>query len=451
MLAGSSTIASRPSTRGFRSGSTTRSKLLLAVREQMDELKASHEIDASTAIVGFGDVAPPVLAAVLARALVHSQEIVETVATNVPGPQVPLYVCGRRMLEAYPYVPIAGHIRIGVAIWSYCGDMYIGITGDWESARDVDRLAREIDIALQVLSREAASRPVDAMTSAFRTSSFLFSGNRLVYDDYGEGERLVVYMHGLLSTRRSIVASRGRSRPVATGSCCSTCSGTAAATSRRTRRQYRIDTYADQVFALLDELGAEQAVLGGMSLGANVSLFAATPPPGPGPRTRARDAGARVGRARRPHCSSRHSCCSCTMAAGPFDGVSTLCTVLPPTRSEPLNSLIHAVGLPPEVIAAILHGVLVGPVAPTQEERARDRRADARARAPQRSHPPVRRRGQARDGSSRRARLVRARSPIELRLRSDRLTDVIASFVKDVWTGRPRDDEDDAPNIGALP
>ena len=152
MLGGTSTIAFLPSTRGFRSGIDDPVETLVAVREQMDELKASHEIDASTAIVGIGDVAPPVLAAVLARALVHTQEIVETVATNVPGPQVPLYVCGRRMLEAYPFVPIAGHIRIGVAIWSYCGDMYIGITGDWESARDIDRLAREIDIALQVLS-----------------------------------------------------------------------------------------------------------------------------------------------------------------------------------------------------------------------------------------------------------------------------------------------------------
>ena len=130
---------------------------LCAMREHMDELKASGEIDASGAIVGIGDFAPPVLAAVLARALVHSQEIVQTVATNVPGPQFPLYVCGRRMLEAYPYVPIAGHIRIGVAIWSYCGELYFGITGDWQGARDVDGLARGIDLAFEDLLKEAMS------------------------------------------------------------------------------------------------------------------------------------------------------------------------------------------------------------------------------------------------------------------------------------------------------
>ena len=161
---------------------------LVAIHEHMEELKVSHEIDASAAIVGVGDVAPPVLAAVLARVLVHSQEIVQTVATNVPGPQVPLYVCGRRMLEAYPYVPIAGHIRIGVAIWSYCGDMYFGITGDWDSAPDIDRLAagdRPRVPGPPEGSRERGR--LRAMTAAFRTSSFTYHGNRLVYDDYGDG------------------------------------------------------------------------------------------------------------------------------------------------------------------------------------------------------------------------------------------------------------------------
>ena len=122
----------------------------------MAELKRSHEMDASAAIVGVGDFAPPVLAAVLARAVVHAQEIVQTVITNVPGPQLPLYVCGRRMLEAYPYVPIAGHVRISIAIWSYCGRLYLGITGDWQGAPDIGRLARGVDLAFEELLKEVA-------------------------------------------------------------------------------------------------------------------------------------------------------------------------------------------------------------------------------------------------------------------------------------------------------
>ena len=126
----------------------------------MDELKQSHEIDASAAVVGSSDVAPPILAAAVARLIVHSQELVQTVATNVPGPQVPLYVCGRRMQEAYPYVPIAGHTRVAVAIWSYCGDVYFGITGDWEGAPDIERVAVGIDLAFEDMYKEAASATV---------------------------------------------------------------------------------------------------------------------------------------------------------------------------------------------------------------------------------------------------------------------------------------------------
>jgi diacylglycerol O-acyltransferase / wax synthase len=130
---------------------------LTTIREHMNELKSSHEIEASTAVLGVEDISPPVVAAAIARAIVHAQEIVQTVATNVPGPQIPLYMCGRRMLEAYPYVPIAGHIRIGVAIWSYCGDLYFGVTGDWDGAPDLDRLVFGIDLGFENLLKEAAS------------------------------------------------------------------------------------------------------------------------------------------------------------------------------------------------------------------------------------------------------------------------------------------------------
>ena len=129
---------------------------LMAIREHMNDLKGSHEIDASAAILGMEDLAPPVVAAALARAVVHAQGVVQTVATNVPGPQTPLYLCGRRMLEAYPYVPIAGHIRIGVAIWSYCGNLYFGVTGDRDSTADLDRLAQGIDVGFEDLLKEAA-------------------------------------------------------------------------------------------------------------------------------------------------------------------------------------------------------------------------------------------------------------------------------------------------------
>ena len=54
------------------------------------------------------------------------QHSVNTVTTNVPGPQHPLYAAGRRMLESFPYVPLGGHVRVGVAIFSYDGALRSG-------------------------------------------------------------------------------------------------------------------------------------------------------------------------------------------------------------------------------------------------------------------------------------------------------------------------------------
>ena len=107
--------------------------------------------------------------------------------------------------------------------------------------------------------------------------------------------------------------------------------------------------------------------------------------------------------------------------------------LLPSTRHPPLDGLLHGAGQPPDVMSAILHGVLVGPVAPTREERARITAPtlvlahrndlihpfdDAVALAERLPH----------------AELVRARSPIELRLRPHRLTDAISTFVEAVWS-----------------
>jgi hypothetical protein len=72
------------------------------------------------------------------------QRAVNTVTTNVPGPQHPLYMSGRRMLEAFPFVPLGGSVRIGVAIFSYDGNINFGVTGDRDGAPDIGVLCRGI-------------------------------------------------------------------------------------------------------------------------------------------------------------------------------------------------------------------------------------------------------------------------------------------------------------------
>src|SRR4029077_18496105 len=93
---------------------------LAAITDQMKDLKESKQALAGEALTSMSGFAPPMLLALGMRVSSHlPQRNVNTVTTNVPGPQVPLYICGRRMLKAYPYVPLAGQIRVGIAIFSY--------------------------------------------------------------------------------------------------------------------------------------------------------------------------------------------------------------------------------------------------------------------------------------------------------------------------------------------
>jgi diacylglycerol O-acyltransferase len=131
---------------------------LAAVREHLGALKARHEADAGASVVEFAGhepfpaVAPPVRIGFHLR-----QRFITTVTTNVPGPREPLYAFGRRLLEIIPYVPIASTVRTGVSIFSYCGQVTFGVTGDARGPADVWTLARGIDDGMTDLLAAARS------------------------------------------------------------------------------------------------------------------------------------------------------------------------------------------------------------------------------------------------------------------------------------------------------
>ena len=119
---------------------------LKAVTEQMAGLKESNQALAAEAMTSLSGFAPPVLLALGTRlASRAAQRNINTVTTNVPGPQNPLFMVGRKMIKAYPYVPLAGQVRIGVAIFSYDGQVTFGITGDYDTTPDLDVLSRGIE------------------------------------------------------------------------------------------------------------------------------------------------------------------------------------------------------------------------------------------------------------------------------------------------------------------
>jgi WS/DGAT/MGAT family acyltransferase len=119
---------------------------LSSIRAQMENLKEHHQAVAAETLTSMSGFAPPMLLALGARLFADmEQHTVQTVTTNVPGPQHTLYAAGRRMQSAYPYVPLAGSVRIGVAIFSYVGHLTFGITGDYNTAPDIDVLAAGIE------------------------------------------------------------------------------------------------------------------------------------------------------------------------------------------------------------------------------------------------------------------------------------------------------------------
>lgn len=125
---------------------------LAAVRGELDRLKRSGEVEVAELLSEAGGWTSPLLLAVgLTGAFRLPQHHLATVATNVPGPRAPLYALGRRMVELYPYVPIADRIRIGIAMTSYDRVLTFGVTADSASTPDLGILTAGITEGMREL------------------------------------------------------------------------------------------------------------------------------------------------------------------------------------------------------------------------------------------------------------------------------------------------------------
>jgi diacylglycerol O-acyltransferase / wax synthase len=138
---------------------------LHAIRAEMDGIKESKQAVAGDVLTSMSGFAPPLLLALGSRLVTLSPRLnMHTATTNVPGPQQPVQTLGRRMLQSYPFVPVVGSIRIVVAIFSYNGGLFFGVTGDYDGAPDIDTLTAGIGhgmddlLALLLRSRADAVR-----------------------------------------------------------------------------------------------------------------------------------------------------------------------------------------------------------------------------------------------------------------------------------------------------
>jgi len=131
-----------------------------SIRTQMAGLKESKQAVAGDTLASLSGFAPPMLLALGARLGSRlPQRTLNTGTTNVPGPQFPLYLAGRRMLESFPYIPLFAQVRIGVAIFSYDGGLSFGVTGDYDTTPDIDVICDGIQQGVGQLVALAQSRP----------------------------------------------------------------------------------------------------------------------------------------------------------------------------------------------------------------------------------------------------------------------------------------------------
>ena len=123
---------------------------LHAIASATERLKSRREATTAQLLLAAADLLPARLVSPLAH-LTDAQRMVNVIATNVPGPDAPLWCRGARMLEAFPVVPLGGNLGCSVAILSYDGALTLGVTTDPALVPDVAVLDRGIVAGFEAL------------------------------------------------------------------------------------------------------------------------------------------------------------------------------------------------------------------------------------------------------------------------------------------------------------
>ena len=127
---------------------------LQRVVETTRELKGSGQSQAVDLIGRMADWLP---LGVMARVSQASRRAVNMIVTNVPGPRVPVYMLGARMLASHPLVPLMAGEALNVALFSYEGTLYWGFNSDWDAVPDLHDFAEAIPADFAAIAKTAAA------------------------------------------------------------------------------------------------------------------------------------------------------------------------------------------------------------------------------------------------------------------------------------------------------
>jgi WS/DGAT/MGAT family acyltransferase len=140
------------------------------VRRSMGNLKRSKQAVGANLLAEMTDFAPPTVVSQAAR-LQSRQRFFNLVVTNVPGPQFPLYVLGRKLRDIFPMVPLAKRQAVCVGIMSYDGGINFGLVGDYEGMPGLAALAGDLNDELENLAALAPDTAGNGSTPSERTGA----------------------------------------------------------------------------------------------------------------------------------------------------------------------------------------------------------------------------------------------------------------------------------------
>ncbi len=130
---------------------------LSQITHAMEDLKKSRQAVGAQVLTNLAGFAPPTILSQAAR-LQARQPFFNLVVTNVPGPQFPLYLLGRRLQVLYPVVPLAQRQALGIAVMSYDGHLGFGLLADYDALPELEAIARDLEWAIAALARAAGVR-----------------------------------------------------------------------------------------------------------------------------------------------------------------------------------------------------------------------------------------------------------------------------------------------------
>jgi WS/DGAT/MGAT family acyltransferase len=143
---------------------------LRAVRDRMEWLKKDGQPTGVDAVFQLLDLIPPAVLRLIGGMPQIPNPVLNMVCTNVPGPMIPFYIVGHRLLAHYPLVPLAWDLGIAVCITSYDHKLFISLTADSKVVQDLPLLKQFFSDSFKELRTAAGVVPTDLPVLVGRAS-----------------------------------------------------------------------------------------------------------------------------------------------------------------------------------------------------------------------------------------------------------------------------------------